>query len=53
MQDGAELDGVVVRNPLRGDRLPEDLAPLLGFGVSARQGASASSSITTPGYGLW
>jgi predicted nucleic acid-binding protein len=31
MQDGAELDGVVVRNPLRGDRLPEDLAPLLGL----------------------
>jgi predicted nucleic acid-binding protein len=32
MQDGAEFDGLVVRNPLRGDRLPEDLAPLLGFG---------------------
>ena len=31
MQDGAELDGLVVRNPLRGDRLPADLAPLLGF----------------------
>jgi predicted nucleic acid-binding protein len=32
MQDGAEFDGLVVRNPLRGDRLPEDLATLLGFG---------------------
>jgi predicted nucleic acid-binding protein len=31
MQDGAEFDGLVVRNPLRGDRLPEDLAPLLGL----------------------
>jgi predicted nucleic acid-binding protein len=31
MQDGAELAGVVVRNPLRGDRLPEDLAALLGL----------------------
>ena len=32
MQDGAEFDGVVVRNPLRGDGLPRDLVPLLGFG---------------------
>ena len=31
MQDGAQSDGVVVRNLLRGDRLPEDLAPLLGL----------------------
>jgi predicted nucleic acid-binding protein len=31
MQDGAEFAGVVVRNPLSGEWLPEDLAALLGL----------------------
>jgi len=31
MADGAALDGIVVRNPLRGDALPDDLRPLLGM----------------------
>jgi predicted nucleic acid-binding protein len=31
MQDGAALDGITVRNPLRGGALPDDLRPLLGM----------------------
>jgi predicted nucleic acid-binding protein len=31
MGDGAALDGITVRNPLRGDVLPDDLLPLLGM----------------------
>ena len=31
MGDGATLDGITVRNPLRGDALPDDLRPLLGL----------------------
>ena len=31
MQDGAALDGIAVRNPLRGGELPDDLRPLLGM----------------------
>ena len=31
MGDGATLDGITVRNPLRGDALPDDLHPLLGM----------------------
>jgi predicted nucleic acid-binding protein len=30
MQDGAALDGITVRDPLRGSELPDDLRPLLG-----------------------
>ncbi len=31
MGDGASLDGITVRNPLRGAALPDDLRPLLGM----------------------
>ena len=31
MGDGAVLDGITVRNPLRGGALPDDLRPLLGM----------------------
>jgi hypothetical protein len=31
MADGAALDGILVRNPLQGDALPDDLRPLLGM----------------------
>jgi predicted nucleic acid-binding protein len=31
MGDGATLDDITVRNPLRGGALPEDLRPLLGM----------------------
>ena len=31
MHDGAELGGIVVRNPLAGGAVPEDLKPLLGM----------------------
>jgi len=31
MGDGAALDGITVRNPLKGDALPDDLRPLLGL----------------------
>jgi predicted nucleic acid-binding protein len=31
MGDGATLDGITVRNPLRGGALPDDLRPLLGM----------------------
>jgi len=31
MQDGSSLDGVVVRNPLRGGRIPDDLRSLVGL----------------------
>jgi predicted nucleic acid-binding protein len=31
MDDGAKLEGIVVRNPLQGDALPDDLRPLLGM----------------------
>jgi predicted nucleic acid-binding protein len=31
MEDGAALDGITVRDPLRGRELPDDLRPLLGM----------------------
>ncbi|MDF2974299.1 MAG: putative nucleic-acid-binding protein contains domain [Microvirga sp.] len=31
MRDGAALDGITVRNPLRGGELPDDLRSLLGM----------------------
>jgi hypothetical protein len=31
MRDGATLDGIAVRNPLAGGRLPDDLRGLLGM----------------------
>jgi predicted nucleic acid-binding protein len=31
MGDGVALDGITVRNPLKGNQLPDDLRPLLGL----------------------
>lgn len=55
MQDGATFDGLVVRNPFRADRLPEELRSLLGWpesGAAKAHRVSCSSSIATPSSGL-